>query len=239
MSEELAAAEAHVWSFRLDAPDTRLHALAETLSDGERARLAACGTDSARHRFIVSRGTLRSVLARYTGAAPASLVLLEGETGKPALEGGALHFSLSHSRGTAVIAVARTGIGVDIEHERELPHLERIARRLLHPDTVAALERLDDAARGRAFLDAWTLREAHVKAVGGGLFRTPDLVPFDPATPLDGRPRPIRARDGSRWSVARFAPAAGARATAVARGTVDTLRIVDTATAERLIAGMP
>jgi 4'-phosphopantetheinyl transferase len=258
MTEHLDAAEAHVWVVPLDAFPADAGTLAGCLSSDEISHRDACPTDDARRRFVVSRAALRVILSHYTGRPPASLMLRRGALGKPFLEqddgrDDALHFSLSHSRATTVVAVARSETGIDVEHEREPARLQRIARRLLHAETVALLERLHGAARRSAFLDAWTLREAHVKAVGGGLFRTPDTLPFRPAQDLDtlvtpAAPAAVAGPDDvscpgessllvphvvmertprAPWSVVRFTPGDGLRAVCVVRGIIAAVRLHD------------
>lgn len=201
------------------------------------ARLRGCGSRVERHRFAVSRGTLRHLLSLYTGLPATGVALTTGELGKPLLNPDrGLHFSVSHSQDTLVVALARSDVGVDVEHPREPARMERIARRIMHRDTCALLAGLAGAERAEAFLDAWTLREAHVKAVGGGLFRTADALPFVHREAMDGVPRPRRDRQGAaEWSVARFLPAAGLRATLVVRGTIDSLRVHDPDTTHSLL----
>jgi 4'-phosphopantetheinyl transferase len=237
MSAVLNAAETHVWRVHLDRSGAHSRALLDCLSPGEKARVEGCATGEARHRLLTSRGTLRHVLARYTGTSPERLTILHGETGKPYLAGNeGIHFSLSHSLDTALIAVARREVGVDMEHVREPLRMLAVARRILHPDTAALLESLPAPARAAAFLDAWTLREAHVKAVGGGLFRTPDTIPFDPAHPADGVPRTVIDRDGAgTWGVVRFALDHSLRAAVVTRGRMDALHVMDAATTNRIL----
>jgi 4'-phosphopantetheinyl transferase len=229
MAEHLAPVSVHVWDVRLDAPQARVAPLAACLSPEERDRLDTCVTDAARRRFTLARAALRHVLSLYTGDTPASLRLLRGELGKPLLEAhDDLHFSITHSGEAALIAVARAEVGIDVEHERVPLRSDRIARRIFHPQTVAALARLPREQHDAAFLDAWTLREAHVKAVGGGLFRTPDSLPFDPGHPLDAQPRPVLERTGETlWSIVRFQPGERLRAAAVIRGTIDTVHFRD------------
>ncbi|HSJ23399.1 MAG TPA: 4'-phosphopantetheinyl transferase superfamily protein [Longimicrobiales bacterium] len=231
------AATAHAWIVPLDAPETLREGLEQCLSPAEKARLDACATEEARRRFILGRGVLRHLLSRYTGVAAPDLALLRGELGKPYLgTDDSLHFSLSHSLDTAVVALARDETGVDVEHDRVPARLDRIARRVLHPDTVALLDAAEDTQRTQLFLEAWTLREAHVKAIGGGLFHTPDTVPFTPGIPADGVLRSVRERaGGSEWSLARFRPGDGLRAAVVVRGAVTSLVIHDAGETRRLI----
>jgi 4'-phosphopantetheinyl transferase len=239
MRNRLTEDDAHVWIADLDAPaPRRVRELAACLSTEEQARCAALATVAGQRRFTLGRAALRAVLAHYTARPAAALHLVRDARGKPRLvPDDGLHFSLSHSRGLAVIAVAAAAAGVDVEHERQPARLARIAHRILHPETCALLRTLTGSARIAAFLDAWTLREAHVKAVGGGLFRTPDALPFDPHLPADGEPRLLLQRDGAaEWSLARFAPAAGMRAALVVRGRLRGVRIHDTADTDRLLA---
>jgi 4'-phosphopantetheinyl transferase len=222
----LPEGEAHVWRIALrDELVAAVHALAclsaEELERLERHRSAAAG-----QQFALTRLALRHILARYTGTAPDAVELVVDTRGKPDLSGaGVVRFSVSHAERLALVAVARAAVGIDVERVRQPRRLLRMARRVLHADTVGALERLPVEAQRLAFLDAWTQRESHVKAVGGGIFATPDALPFCVGQPADGTPYRYRDRcDAEEWSVARFHPAADARATFVARGRVTELR---------------
>jgi 4'-phosphopantetheinyl transferase len=227
MIEHRASGAAHVWIVPLDAPAGTIQDITSCLSAEERERSARFRDDSARRRYALARGALRRVLGYCAARDAAALDLRRGALGKPHLDGAdALEFSLSHSRDIALIATAATAIGVDVEHQREPRHLARIAQRILHPDTVALLATMDGAELTGSFIDAWVLREAHVKAVGGGLFHTPDTLPFDPALPRDGTPRRITDRAGfEQWSVARFTPVPGTTAAIAARGPLGKLHI--------------
>lgn len=225
------------WIIDTDAVADRAEALARCLAEDERERCARLADPVLRRRWLTARATLRHVLARRTGGQAGSLVLHRTGLGKPFLgDASGVEFSLSHSRQLAIIAVAATAIGVDVEHDRTLHRLHRTARRFLHADTVDHLLRLPPHRRPDAFLRAWTLREAHIKAVGGGLFHTPDSLPFDPDCPVDGTPVPVLERDtGVAWSLARLHPAPGASVAIVARGTIAPLRIHGPDTTRKLL----
>jgi 4'-phosphopantetheinyl transferase len=221
--------EAHVWKIALSdalVADARVLAC---LSGEERDRLERHSATGAAERFALTRLALRHILAGYTGTAPAAVELVVDARGKPGLAGdGSIHFSLSHAERLALVAVARAAVGVDVERVRQLRRLVRMARRVLHAETVATLARLPGEMRRLAFLDAWTQRESHVKAVGGGIFATPDALPFHLGQPADGMPYPYRdRRSAEEWSVARFHPAPDARASLVARGRIAELRFFD------------
>jgi len=224
----LQAGEAHVWSVSPDAVFHSVEALSECLSPEDRARARLHAEGMLRSRFIITRSALRDVLARYVAASPATVPMRRESSGKLILDGRQdVHFSLTHSGPVALIAVAGAPVGVDAEHLRQPHRLEKTARRILHEETVRVLEALPVEERVRAFIGAWTLREAHVKAVGGGLFRTPDALPFDADSAADGSAFRVTSRlDGEAWSVARFTPTAAATASVVVRGTVSRVRFM-------------
>lgn len=218
--------EAHVWIVPLDAAPALAGRARGCLSAPERERAERFTDPLMRDRFITMRVALRTLLADCTGLSPARLDLHRTEQGKPFIAARAgLDFSISHSREVGVIALAATAIGVDVEHVRRPLYLDRTARRILHEDTVRLLETMAPDRRVAAFIDAWTLREAHVKAVGGGLFRTPDTIPFDPGQPADCSLREVQGRDGRSWSVARIAPGEQTRAAVVLQGAPSALHV--------------
>ena len=81
-----------------------------------------------------------------------------------------LEFSLSHTRGLVVCAVAlHDAVGVDVECDRPgLAPLE-LARRFFAPVEAGLLAGLPPDGQRTAFFELWTLKEAFVKARGMGL----------------------------------------------------------------------
>jgi 4'-phosphopantetheinyl transferase len=145
------------------------------LSAEEADRAQRYSHPEARLQFVIGRAVLRTAIARYTGDDPRSLEFSYNRYGKPALlrpSGTALEFSLSHTRGLVVCAVALGDVvGVDAEswqRPRGLAPLE-LARRFFAPAETAALARLPAEEQLAAFLEFWTLKEAFVKACGTGL----------------------------------------------------------------------
>lgn len=219
----------HVWRCALDSVFPSVEGPDACLSADERTRSAQFIAPLERRRFIRSRIVLRHVLAGYHGVSASDIPLAREAGGRPFVKGAErLFFSLSHSADVALIAVADVAVGVDIERVRPISRGAEIARRIMHPETVAVLESLPQSQFEPSFLDAWTQREAHVKAVGGGLFRTPDVLPFDPLLPSDGSVHPIVSRaDGSQWSVARFQPYPSTRAALAAPGSLRMVHLMD------------
>lgn len=125
----------------------------------------------------MSAALRRWALARYCGRPAASLRFSRGPHGKPALlpEQSGLSFSVAHTAGALLCAVASAPVGVDVERsDRGSPGLaSRLAARYFSPAEQAALAALPEPARAAAFLQLWTLKEAYVKALGRGIAAAP------------------------------------------------------------------
>ena len=180
----------HVWCIRLGSPGREaLAELERALSADERARADRFAFERLRVDHIVSTGSLRFLLSRYTGIAPERIDLVRGPRGKPSLRDapGAIEFNLSHSSGLAVVALTRgCPLGVDVEGMRTIRDLPDLARSTFAPEETADLLALPDAERQRAFFRCWTRKEAYIKAIGEGLYEPLDrfrvtLRPDEPA----------------------------------------------------------
>lgn len=143
------------------------------------AGIAASLSDDTIHVWLLDyrrelrREPLKALLGVYLGLPVESVALRNDEHGRPELVAPwhtLLQFNWSHSAGKAIIAVAR-GItpGIDIERVYSRARALDIAERFFHPEEAAALKRLDESQRERAFLQLWTGKEAVVKALGRGI----------------------------------------------------------------------
>lgn len=160
-----------VWSWSLDAEPLSFEAAEALLSEDEKARGRRFVTAALRHRFVVARARLRSLLGGHLGRDPRALVFAENAFGKPRLaDRPSVHFSLSHSGDLAVLAVSeQREIGIDIERVRPLDHLD-LARRYFHPNEISEIEAVTAPDEQlQTFFRIWTLKEAVVKAIGKGL----------------------------------------------------------------------
>jgi len=170
-----------VWAVDLDtpdasdAPDALAAAGRALLDDGERARAARFLDPRHGARFVARRAALRTVLARYVGAAPAALRFRRVGEARPRLVEPAADvvFSAADADGLALLAVARKDpLGVDVERLRDVPEHAEIAARYLAADDAAAVRAApDEATRRRAFFRGWTRLEALSKALDGGVYR--------------------------------------------------------------------
>ena len=141
------------------------------LSSDERSHARAFRRPEDRAAFVATRAALRGLLGRRVGIAPASLVFVNGEHGKPRLRDGGLHFNVAHCDGHAVIALRSSGpVGVDVEIVPEtLPERDQIASRVLSSRERDWLLERPEAARTRDFMRLWVLKEAFAKCLGVGL----------------------------------------------------------------------
>ena len=191
----------HVWRIALDQDDYTLDRFRSTLETGELERAGRFHFDKHRRHFIVARGFLRSVVARYLGSQPEALRFEYGAYGKPALGSGhTLRFNLSHSNEVALLAVALDAeIGVDVEHIRADFASEDIARRYFSRTEVEVFNALPPEERVAAFFRCWTRKEAYIKAIGKGFSQALDA--FDVTLAPGIAPALLRAEhdDASRW----------------------------------------
>ncbi|MEU9168978.1 4'-phosphopantetheinyl transferase superfamily protein [Streptomyces sp. NPDC048420] len=167
-----------------DVPDRELDAY-------ERQRAASFRHPVDRRMYLAAHVGLRRVLALYTGIEPAGLVL-GGEHhrgdgrryGRPRVlrVPGAPQFSLSHSHGLALAAVARARVGADVQR---IPTAATVEACLpaLHPAEREEFLSLPDHARAAAFGRLWTRKEAYLKGLGTGLTRAPALDYLGEAEP--------------------------------------------------------
>lgn len=208
-----------LWWCELERTPDDLARIAAQLSPAERTRAARFGTEALRQRWMAGRGALRAVLGQTLGIDPADVAIIRGPRGRPALAGNAarIDFNVSHTRGVALVAIARQGtaalrVGVDIEHRDREVGADRLARKFLTAPEQATLSELPPDLRRQRFLRYWTCKEAMSKATGDALsapFRRLDVV-LDPAPVLAGGPAPY---DPGHWRLLPVAMSGGYLAT--------------------------
>ena len=170
-----------------------------SLADDEHARAARL-THARAHAFTGIRATLRRLLSLYTGESAAAIQIADGPLGKPSYEGGGVQFSISHAGDLALLAFSRThALGADIEKVLDNRRFDALTARFFSHDNARTVALSSPSGRARVFAEAWAQREAYVKAVGGGLYATPDVLPFSPAAPPIQRIR--HPASGDPWTI--------------------------------------
>ncbi len=206
--------QVHLWRSRLDLPAATVASLGRLLSGDELERAQRLVFERDRRRFIVARGLLRLLLARYTGSAARDLVFGYEARGKPFLAGpagvAAPAFNLAHAEEWAAYGFTLRGpIGVDIEYHTALEDMGQLAATIFSEHEQATLEAVPAHQRLAAFYAGWTRKEAFVKALGAGLsFPLAGVeVALHPAEPA--RILRVRAELGAirQWQLVAFSPA--------------------------------
>ncbi|WP_405018453.1 4'-phosphopantetheinyl transferase superfamily protein [Kitasatospora sp. NBC_00070] len=173
------AGRARVWRVEVTALSAAAATEARWVLDREETRRAATFVRAAdRELYLVAHVALRVVLAQALGR-PAHRVEYGradcpgcgGPHGRPvAVAERAPEFSLSHTDGLALIALADRPVGVDVERRAVFTGSDGpdIAAQL-HPAERAALARLPEPRWADALLACWVRKEAHLKGTGIGL----------------------------------------------------------------------
>jgi 4'-phosphopantetheinyl transferase len=146
------------------------------LSADEKERAGRFVFERDRGRFVAARAFLRRVLGQFVGEHPADLIFDYSPHGRPSLSayGPRPDFNLSHAGEVALLAVCwASPLGIDVETVTAATDTNAIAGQVMHPNELAAFERLAEHERMSAFFRLWTRKEAALKALGTGLSRDP------------------------------------------------------------------
>ncbi|MFH8570254.1 4'-phosphopantetheinyl transferase family protein [Streptomyces sp. NPDC017993] len=172
--------ELHLWALRRPWTGEEPPPMATgELDANERERAASFVRPQDRLLYVSAHIALRRVLARYLGIEPARIVFgrapcpgCAGPHGRPVLLNAPRppHFSLSHSQGLALIAVAGVPVGVDAQR---VPSLETTDLCLpgMHPREQKEIAELPLEERPSGFAELWTRKESYLKGLGSGLGR--------------------------------------------------------------------
>ncbi|MGD1940582.1 MAG: 4'-phosphopantetheinyl transferase family protein [Leptolyngbyaceae cyanobacterium] len=205
--------ETHLWQLHLPTATVDLALCESWLSPTERDRAQRLVRSAARHQFIVSRAGLRYLLAAYLGCTPTAVQFDYGAYGRPELSHtlAGLQFNLAHSSSWVIYGVGHCQwLGVDVEQVRPHQQLEALTQRCLTPVEQATVPSTD-AERLERFLQYWTVKEAHLKAVGLGLSypMTAVQVSLQP-TPQLVRPAQVSGVTTTQWQTQLWCPDATA-----------------------------
>ena len=224
-----ASGEVQVWWIPLDGAAQPAREDADLLDADERTRAQRFVYPRHRARYVQAHAALRRILAACCCSGADGIALQRDPNGRPELAPPHDHitFNLSHADDWAVVAVmdARQGwVGVDVEPIAGADaRAAELASTVLDTDERRQFDALPAAARGAAFITAWTRKEAVLKATGWGLRIPPDtlhtgILPDATRTILPGhlpicppvRLQPLAAPPGHVASIAILPPSAPA-----------------------------
>lgn len=165
----------HIWPINLD--QSHWDDWAFVLSPAEHHKTQQFKTPTLQHHYRRSHIALRLALAQHTHQAPQHLEILATTTGKPFLPEHPLHFNLSHSGNQALVGIAKTPLGIDIEHiKMDLPNVQQLAPNVMHPLELMQFRKLSGSEQIAFFYTQWTQKEAYLKAIGTGLQQHPSSI---------------------------------------------------------------
>lgn len=141
------------------------------LSDEEKLAADRFVRYSDRLCYIVTRGSLRTLVGEALEQDPIAIQIEYAEKGKPRIASSlptSLFFNASHSGEYSIIAINREfELGVDIEQKRRIRDLDGLASRFFTDVEYQEFKDADDDVA--AFFSIWTLKEAIVKLTGKGI----------------------------------------------------------------------
>jgi 4'-phosphopantetheinyl transferase len=178
-----APANPTVWALTTESvPERELDQARAWLDDAERTQAASYVRAELRRPYEIAHAAARRIVGAATGVAPQAVRWGRhpcprcGEPhGRPRIEGADLEYSLTHTPGLVLVALADAPVGIDAEQCPEPGGLAGLLG-VLHPDEaaeVAAAETPAEAAQ--RFTRAWTRTEAYLKGLGVGLGRDPQV----------------------------------------------------------------
>ncbi|MFE3761175.1 4'-phosphopantetheinyl transferase family protein [Streptomyces sp. NPDC059104] len=167
----LADGTVALWLMRVTQDDDAYH----LLDAEERRRWKGLVREDHRTRYLAAHGGLRRLLGRYLGIGEREVAFVReacpkcgGPHGRPAVRGGGIHFSLSHSQDLVFYGFASKPVGVDIEAHPQAGISDSVTENL-HPLERDEFALLPPETRPAAFTRCWARKEAYLKGTGEGL----------------------------------------------------------------------
>jgi 4'-phosphopantetheinyl transferase len=175
------------------------------LTPEERARYSHLRPIKSKALAYRTRAELRRMLGREIGLPPQMVPLLCSAHGKPVCPhplASGLAFSVAHAEDCAMIALGEVdGVGVDMERVIPREPAEELLTILFDDDEQEQWRLLAPPLRCRAFTEAWTIKEAVLKAIGTGL----DGSPHDVTVTFDHMGRATPVFNDANWIFERVA----------------------------------
>jgi 4'-phosphopantetheinyl transferase len=160
-------AQLDIWWWNLDDAPCQPGCLDAT----ETERLNNFKFDLGRQQYCRAHTSMRTILSHYLGCTAGNVPVRISPGGKPRIGDNSppLYFNLSHAGNVALLAVhARHEVGIDVEMSRDMPNIDRLAKRTFRKNEIAQLEKSGwDKA---LFFELWTHMEARQKCLGRGVF---------------------------------------------------------------------
>ncbi|MBR0519638.1 4'-phosphopantetheinyl transferase superfamily protein, partial [bacterium] len=140
----------------------------DILNEDEKKRADKFKIEKVAKSFILCRGFLRTVLARYLFLKPSEVKFEYGKFGKPSVKGD-IEFNLSHSQNTCIIAVSDIKVGIDCEFMAN-KDFDKISQRFFSKEEYNIISNTQNMElKKNIFYKSWCMRESMAKMTGEGL----------------------------------------------------------------------
>jgi 4'-phosphopantetheinyl transferase len=169
----IATDQQHIWSARYTDLDQYYPILSGLVNAQEATRAAGFKKTRDAQDYILRHGMVRAVVGQYIRKEPQEIQFIHEQSGKPDLdpEGDLhdIHFSLSRTDEMVCLGISKkTRIGLDVvKCDSRYPFLAA-AEYLFTPDERQWITRTTPHDRHVRFFRIWSLKEALLKAMGGG-----------------------------------------------------------------------
>jgi 4'-phosphopantetheinyl transferase len=205
-------------AFEADIQGGLLQTLGHLLSPPEREQQQRFRAAEDRHRYLVTRALVRTVLSRYADVAPHEWEFTATPYGRPEIAPAIVErsrraqdlcFNISHTRGLVVVGVGRQRrLGVDVESLVVPGVPPDIVDHVFSPAERAAFARLPAEQQPERFWEYWTFKESYIKAQGKGLSLPLDRfsIHFPDARHVGLSIDDADAREAGHWLFWQFKP---------------------------------
>lgn len=164
-------AQHHLHIYYGFAHELKLNRLEEMLGEEERNRITKLRSQSDRNLHLASRAFLKQLLASYLRVEIDQVQIETGIHGKPSVKGlSEIQFNISHSWDIFTLAFVRDSrVGIDVENLNRIVDKKSITTFLFSENELKMFNSTDERFHQEQLINAWTRKEAFVKACGTGL----------------------------------------------------------------------
>ncbi|MBC7758692.1 MAG: 4'-phosphopantetheinyl transferase superfamily protein [Phormidesmis sp. FL-bin-119] len=193
----------YIWVVRISLHLDALSGLNHMLSKEELTRSTNYRLLKDTQSFVIRQGILRCLLAKYTRFKPREIEFATGPNRKPVLKaaGHPVYFNVSHSTDLALIALASSEVGIDVEQVNYDFEYYDILKNAFSSNEISIIESNQNPRK--LFFSFWTRKEAVLKATSKGLDDHLALIPC-----LDGKQMLDTELLGNNnsWTIRSFSP---------------------------------
>lgn len=185
---ELSNDQVHIWRINLKQNFQQIPALTKLLNLKEQDRAERFKVKKAKNNFIIARGVLRLLLAKYLCITPKEIVFKQNSYGKPLLNCEPIKFNISHANDYALFIFAKNyHVGIDVESVRNDFDFIAIAQKFFSQQEIAALLNIPQEQQIQAFFNCWSRKEAFIKGIGTGIFFALDKFAVEVCNKTSGK----------------------------------------------------